>query len=41
MAVNKRNDPFLVLFKSEIIEQIRKKKVLKNMPGEWKKSGKQ
>lgn len=31
MAVNKRNDPLLVLFKSEIIEQIRKKKVLKNI----------
>lgn len=30
MAVNKRNDPLLFLFKSEIIEQIRKKKVLKN-----------
>ena len=30
MAVNKRNDSLLTLFKSEIIEQIRKKKVLKN-----------
>lgn len=30
MAVNKRNDSLLLLFKSEIIEQIRKKKVLKN-----------
>ncbi len=30
MAVNKRNDSLLALFKSEIIEQIRKKKVLKN-----------
>ena len=30
MAVNRRNDPLLVLFKSEIIEQIRKKRVLKN-----------
>lgn len=30
MAVNKRNDFLLTLFKSEIIEQIRKKKVLKN-----------
>lgn len=30
MAVNKKNDSLLVLFKSEIIEQIRKKKVLKN-----------
>ena len=30
MAVNRRNDPLLALFKSEIIEQIRKKRVLKN-----------
>lgn len=30
MTVNKRNDSLLTLFKSEIIEQIRKKKVLKN-----------
>ena len=30
MAVNKRNDSLLTLFKGEIIEQIRKKKVLKN-----------
>ena len=30
MAVNKRNDYLLTLFKGEIIEQIRKKKVLKN-----------
>lgn len=30
MAVNKKNDSLLLLFKSEIIEQIRKKKVLKN-----------
>lgn len=30
MAVNKRDDSLLSLFKSEIIEQIRKKKVLKN-----------
>lgn len=31
MAVNKRNDPLLALFKGEIIEQIRKKKILKNI----------
>lgn len=30
MAVNKKNDSLLLLFKSEIIDQIRKKKVLKN-----------
>lgn len=30
MAVNIKNDSLLLLFKSEIIEQIRKKKVLKN-----------
>ena len=30
MAANRRNDPLLALFKSEIIEQIRKKRVLKN-----------
>lgn len=30
MAVNKNNDSLLLLFKSEIIDQIRKKKVLKN-----------
>lgn len=30
MAVNKKNDSLLLLFKSEIIEQIRKRKVLKN-----------
>lgn len=30
MAVNKRNDSLLTLFKDELIEQIRKKKVLKN-----------
>ena len=30
MAVNKKDDTLLLLFKSELIEQIRKKKVLKN-----------
>lgn len=30
MAANRRNDPLLALFKSEIIEQIRKKRVFKN-----------
>ena len=30
MAVNKKNDSLLLLFKNEIIDQIRKKKVLKN-----------